>query len=147
MDLPPIRERILADFGVALGNVPGALDVSRLMLAAQIQGNRPSIAYWSAREGKIPDSHFGMLCELEVLVLVMARSQGDWMFESSVWLADVERAVMEDPTRGHLALKTEPRFSEIYAGEIAEPDYTIEITYLVTYPHKPGNPYMKPGEE
>jgi hypothetical protein len=146
MDVPPIRERIIQDFGEALGKVPGVLKVARGMLPSKIEAITPALIYWCGRETKNEDSHYGTLCWLELTVLLVSKARHDLMSEVSRWVNDVEYAVMRDPTRDHLAFHTWHETNEVYAGDIAEPDYTIEFTFVIQYPHAVGDPSTQPEE-
>lgn len=142
-----IRELILQDVEDVLTALipasPTSTDVRRVeraQLPARTQTVRPMVLIWTGTERKDQDNSEDTLCELDVHVNLLARAVSDVETEAAAWINTIVAAIMADPSRGGYAAATVEVENEIFAADIAKPEYTVAMLFAVRYYHAHGTP-------
>jgi len=118
--------------------------VSRAQLPAKIQTVRPAVILWSGTERKNQDTEGATRCELDVHVHLLGSCNSDVETEAAAWINTIVTAILTDRSRGGRAVDTLEVENEIYAADLAKPEYTVAMTFLVRYLHQHGNPDTAP---
>jgi len=101
----------------------------------------PTILIIPADETKTQEPLDKYTTKFGIILECWIRNQGDISVEVNTLLADVEKALMTDYTRGGVAVDTKLVSNSAFYNEVNKPYGGIEIRIEIHYRHKYNDPY------
>jgi hypothetical protein len=146
-----IRENILANLKTTLEGITIALGYNNTMASIQRWNQRgnslalvPCIVVNSGQEEKKPEPNPQATCKLAIYLDVWYRQDDDETRPSdqiiSSLLADVEKAIMVDPTRGGNAEDTNILNNTPFETIDGQPSFGVVVELEIVYKHKLTDP-------